>query len=400
MDRKHIVELTALSGVPFTMVLGNSMLIPILPDLQRALDISSLQASLVITLFSVPASLIIPVSGFLSDHFSRKIVIGPSLLLYGLGGLVAGIAALLGGAATYVIILTGRILQGLGAAGTAPIAMALTSDLFQGQKRTKALGVIEAANGFGKVMSPILGAALGLLAWFAPFLFFPVITLAAAAALWFGVKEPQQTKKPQPVGKYLESLTKLFKKKTALLLLSYLAGSLALMTLFGILFFLSEHLEKRYGLEGIVKGLALAIPVLFMSATAYATGFLIKRKAKLMKAVLIAGLAVGSASLAVLPLCNNTYFFFTTISLIGIGTGMVLPILNTIITSSTDAEERGLVTSLYGSVRFLGVAAGPPVFSLLLQSGLKPMGWIPAGVTAATAVLSFFLIKSKDISQG
>ncbi len=400
MDRKHIIELTALSGVPFTMVLGNSMLIPILPDLQRALDISSLQASLVITLFSVPAGLVIPVSGFLSDHFSRKIVIGPSLLLYGFGGLVAGVAALLGSGATYIIILIGRILQGLGAAGTAPIAMALTSDIFQGQKRTKALGVIEAANGFGKVMSPILGAALGLLAWFVPFLFFPIITLAAAAALWFGVKEPKKTKEAQPIEKYLESLKKLFKKKTALLILSYLAGSLTLMTLFGILFFLSEHLEKRYGLERIVKGLALAIPVLFMSATAYATGFLIKRKVKLMKAVIITGLAVGSASLAVLPLCNNTYFFFTTISLIGLGTGMVLPILNTIITSSTDAEERGLVTSLYGSVRFLGVAAGPPVFSLLLQAGLKPMGWIPAGVTAATAVLSFFLIKSKDISQG
>lgn len=72
------------------MVLGNSMLIPVLPAMAGALGLSALHVSLVITLFSVPAGLVIPLAGFLSDRLGRKAVIVPGLLLYGLGGCSPG----------------------------------------------------------------------------------------------------------------------------------------------------------------------------------------------------------------------------------------------------------------------------------------------------------------------
>ncbi|MGQ9532448.1 MAG: MFS transporter, partial [Desulfotomaculales bacterium] len=162
------------------MVLGNSMLIPVLPAMAGALGLSALHVSLVVTLFSVPAGLAIPLAGFLSDRVGRKAVIVPGLLLYGLGGLLAGLAAALHFKETFAAVLTGRILQGIGAAGTAPLAMALAGDLFQGRARSRALGIIEAANGFGKVLSPVLGAALGAWAWFAPFFLFPALCVLAA----------------------------------------------------------------------------------------------------------------------------------------------------------------------------------------------------------------------------
>jgi len=398
MDAKHRLALAALSTVPFAMVLGNSMLIPILPEMQRALDLTPLQASLVITLFSVPAGLTIPFSGFLSDRLGRKRIIIPALLLYGIGGLLAGTAALMEWGGAFTIILIGRILQGIGAAGTAPIAMALTGDIFQGPARSKALGVIEAANGGGKVISPILGSALGLLSWFVPFFTFPVINALSAGAIWLAVREPRGLRQPQGMRDYLRSFVQVFSKKTALLLTSFLAGSLALLTLFGLLFFLSDHLEQRYSLDGILKGLALAVPVLFMAATAYGTGALIKRRALLMKILVVSGIAVTAGALALLPCCKKTLFFFTAVSVIGIGTGLVLPCLNTIITGATDARKRGLVTALYGGVRFLGVAAGPPLFGLLLGFSLEAMAWAAAAACAAAAVLAFFLIRVSDIT--
>ena len=72
MKAKNIITLASLAGVPLIMVLGNSMLIPVLPKMKSALDISQFQVSLVITLFSVPAGLVIPIAGFLSDRISRK----------------------------------------------------------------------------------------------------------------------------------------------------------------------------------------------------------------------------------------------------------------------------------------------------------------------------------------
>jgi ACDE family multidrug resistance protein len=399
MDTRQKVMLAGLSSVPFVMVLGNSMLIPILPDMERALDLTSLQASLVITMFSVPAGLMIPLSGFLSDYFTRRVVIIPALILYGLGGLVAGAAALIDAGPTYALIIAGRILQGIGAAGTAPIAMALTGDIFKGQERGPALGVIEAANGFGKVISPVLGAAVGLIIWFAPFFVFPGLTALSAVAVWLAVKEPKKEKQPQPPGQYFQDILKVFAKKTPLLLSCFLAGALALFVLFGILFFLSEHLEDRFQLSLIIKGLLLAIPVLFMSVTSFITGTVIKRRVTLMKFLTVTGLGLITAALVVMPLSENTYLFFTSISFIGIGVGLILPCLTTLITSSVDVTKRGLITSLYGGVRFFGVAAGPAVFALLMDLGTRPMSWIVAGGAAAAGIVFLIFVRTKLLRQ-
>jgi ACDE family multidrug resistance protein len=399
MDTRHKWALAGLSTVPFVMVLGNSMLIPILPAMARALDLTSLQTSLVITLFSVPAGLTIPLSGLVSDYFGRKLVIIPALVLYGLGGLIAGAAALIDAGPTYAIIIAGRIVQGIGAAGTAPIAMALTGDLFGAGQRSKALGVIEAANGFGKVVSPVLGAAVGLIIWFAPLFVFPGLTALAALAVWLLIKEPQRkTERPAPAT-YFQSIIKIFGEKTALLLSAFLAGSLALFVLFGILFFLSEHLEQRYHLNLIIKGLALAVPVLLMSVTSYVTGLFIRRRLTLMKALIITGLGLMTAALILMPLSENTYLFFTAVSFIGIGVGLMLPPLTTLITSSVDLAKRGLITSLYGGVRFLGVAGGPAAFALLLPLGIRPVSWIVAAAALATAVIVTIYIKTGRLTK-
>ncbi len=168
MKKKMLLPFTILCAVPFIMVLGNSMLIPLLPAMRSEMDLTLFQVGLIITAFSVPAGIVIPIAGYFSDQFGRKVIIAPALIIYGAGGLIAGAAALLM-AEPYIMIMVGRVIQGIGAGGTYQLAMALTGDIFQSNERAKALGILEAANGLGKVVSPIAGAALGLLIWFAPF---------------------------------------------------------------------------------------------------------------------------------------------------------------------------------------------------------------------------------------
>ena len=71
MKRKK-VDLLALASIPLVMTLGNSMLIPVLPMLEEALSITQLQSSLVITIYSIAAIILIPIAGYLSDKFGRK----------------------------------------------------------------------------------------------------------------------------------------------------------------------------------------------------------------------------------------------------------------------------------------------------------------------------------------
>ncbi|GJM69251.1 hypothetical protein HMSSN036_14670 [Paenibacillus macerans] len=154
-SKGRIWEFIAIATIPIVQVFGNSMLVPVLPEMQRQLGISKFQSSLVISIFSLAAALFIPVIGYLSDQFGRKMIIVPALIVYGGAGVLAGFGAIWD---SYGVIIAARAIQGMAAAGTAPIAMALVGDLYKGGTESKALGLIEASNGSGKVLSPIIGS--------------------------------------------------------------------------------------------------------------------------------------------------------------------------------------------------------------------------------------------------
>src|SRR5690625_1371220 len=82
-----------LASIPLIMTLGNSMLIPILPMMEEKLEITKLQSSLIITVYSVVAIFLIPLAGFLSDRYGRKRIIVPALIITGIGGLIAALSS-------------------------------------------------------------------------------------------------------------------------------------------------------------------------------------------------------------------------------------------------------------------------------------------------------------------
>jgi ACDE family multidrug resistance protein len=151
-------------------------------------------------------------------------------------------------------------------------------------------------------------------------------------------------------------------------------------------------LEKDYKIDGVLKGLILAIPLLVMTTTSYITGSKIGKKMKLMKTLIVIGLLLMTASFASLIFFKNLVPFFAVLSVSSIGTGLVLPCINSFITGSVPTDRRGFVTSLYGSVRFLGVAIGPPVFGSLMAWSRSGMFLVTAGLTLVCALLCMFLI--------
>lgn len=372
------MSIVAIGSIPLIMTLGNSMLIPIFPAMKKALNISQMQVSLTITVFSIAAAIFIPVLGYLSDRFSRKMIIVPSLILFGLGGLIAGI----GGAYfphPYTWVIIGRIIQGIGAAGTAPIAMALAGDLFRGGERSRVLGIVESSNGMGKVMSPILGSFLGIIVWYSVFFAFPAICLISLLLTIIFIKEKSFRQKPPPFRKYMHGLLTVFKWEGRWLFITYLAGGTCLFTLFGILFYLSDMLEQKHEIEGVIKGLILAIPLLFMVTTSYITGSKIGKNLEAMKKLMIIGFSFMTLSYGLLSLSEKLVPFLGILALSSVGAGLILPCVNSLITGSVGKERRGFVTSLYGSVRFIGVAVGPPIFARL-------MDWSRPGMFLSIAV--------------
>lgn len=396
------MTIVAISSIPLILVLGNSMIIPILPTMEKQLQITGFQSSLVISAFSISAAIMIPILGYLSDRFTRKAVVIPALILFGSGGLLAGFAsAWFSGA--FLWILIGRIMQGIGAAGTTSMAMALAGDLFKDAEQSKVLGLVEASNGFGKVISPILGSLLALILWYLPFFAFPGFCLISILLIAFFVKEKKKEKSPSTIKEYGKGLLSVFKRDGRWLVVAYLTGATCLFTLFGILFYISDYLEKVHKIDGLWKGLILAIPLLFMTSTSYITGSKIGKKVLLMKRLMILGLLFMTASFASLAFFERLVPFFAILVISSIGTGLALPCINSFITGSVSQEKRGFVTSIYGSVRFLGVAIGPPIYSTLMGWSRTGMFFLTAGLTLFVAFLCMIFIrvgKKKEDKEG
>lgn len=380
-DQVSIWCMVSLASIPLVMTLGNSMLIPVLPLLEDKVGITSFQSSMIITSYSVAAIFLIPVAGYLSDRFGRKMVILPSLVLAMIGGLIAGFASWKMDD-PYMMIIIGRVFQGIGAAGAMPIVMPLVGDLYQDdeEKISSSLGIIETSNTFGKVLSPIIGSVLAAVLWFLPFFSITALSLVSFVLIFIFVKVPKEKDEPVKLKKFLSNTRKIFKVEGKWLYTIFLNGVLVMLILFSMLFFLSENLEKFHDIKGIKKGFVLAIPLLLLCIASFIAGRQIKGNMKTIKRLIIACLIMMSVSVVFVGFTSKKLILLLVVtSLVSIAIGAMLPALDAIITQNIKKELRGTVSSFYSSARFIGVAAGPPIMSLVMKNLLN-VSYIVAGV--------------------
>lgn len=387
----------SLASVPLIMTLGNSMLIPILPIMEEKLEITKLESSYIITVYSIVAILCIPIAGYLSDRYGRKKIIVPALILTGIGGLIAGLASWKMDHA-FSVILIGRILQGIGASGAMPIVLPLVGDMFRREdEASTTLGIIETSNTIGKVLSPILGSALTAIIWFLPFFSIPVFCAVSVLMIIFLIKEKRdQSEEPMPFKKYWGLIQDVFREHKRWLIAIFIIGATLMFILFGFLFYLSSILEDKFHFDGIIKGLLLAIPLLALSIAAYVTGKKIEDRLKLMKWITFIGIVLAGCSVAVISFADHFIYLIIIFLICGTGIGMALPCMDALITESIDKSIRGAITSIYSSMRFIGVAAGPPVIALLMKKDIFWMAAILTVFALGAGILAFRNIDPED----
>jgi ACDE family multidrug resistance protein len=397
MKSKMRMQFAWLCGVPFILVLSNSMIIPALPLIQSALKLTPFQVGLLVTAFSVPAGVFIPIAGYLSDQFGRKTIMVPSLFLFAIGGAMVGIAAWLLDN-PFMWMIAARILQGIGGGGTYQLAMALTGDIFQTSERAKALGLLESANGLGKVISPIIGSLTAAIIWFAPFFVYPLLTIPVAIGVWETVREPFDEDRRQPLRQYVRAVGRAVSRNPLSLAAAYVAGALVLFMLFGVLSYISDVLEDNYGIEGAIKGFVIAIPVLAMAVTSYFSGrWLQKQAGKVCKWASVIGMSLVAGGLVLAAFTDNVYVLMASVSAQGIGSGLALPAINLLITGAAAEEERGMITGLYGTMRFFGAAFGPPIFGALVVTNKILLFVTAAGIVVAAAIFGYTCIKAPKL---
>jgi DHA2 family multidrug resistance protein len=141
----------AVMAATVIQVLDTTIVNVALPHMAGELSASSDQISWVLTSYIVASSIVMPLTGYLSDRLGRR-----RYLVISIGGFVVA-SALCGIATSLTEIVVFRLLQGVFGASLVPLSQAIMVDTYPPHERGKALAIW----GMGVMVAPILGPTIG-----------------------------------------------------------------------------------------------------------------------------------------------------------------------------------------------------------------------------------------------
>ena len=178
MHRSIALQVTLGSSV--MMIMGASLVYPVLPVIVQSLAVPESQIGLVFTAFTLPAVFLAPVTGALTDLRGRRLVLVSGLLTYGVAGLAIALVD------TLPALLALRVVQGFGYGAVMPLVTVLIGDAFpDARQQTTAQGVKVVLDRVTLLVLPVAAGVLGAIAWQWPFVLYGVaIPMALAAVRW------------------------------------------------------------------------------------------------------------------------------------------------------------------------------------------------------------------------
>ncbi|MXR42201.1 MFS transporter, partial [Halobaculum sp. WSA2] len=162
--------------------MGASVVSPVVESLAGPYGVSATEAALLLSAFTAPGIVLIPLSGVLADRYGRKPVLVSGLALFGLAGVALTLTT------DFRTALALRLLQGVGYTGIGPILITATGDLFSGARESAAQGVRFTAVGASLTVFPFLAGLLVGFAWQYPFALYAA-ALPVAAVVWLRFEE-------------------------------------------------------------------------------------------------------------------------------------------------------------------------------------------------------------------
>lgn len=202
--RKRLNEEAAASGgagfgefvalMAFTMslvALSIDAMLPAFPDMVRDLQVSGandIQLSISLLFVGLAAGQLF--YGPLSDSIGRKPAIYMGFLLFIAGSLLSMAAV------SFHLMLFGRLLQGIGAAGPRVVSVALIRDRFHGSEMARVMSFIMTVFILVPIFAPALGQGILLFAgWRA--IYGSFVLLAVITMLWLGLRQAETLAKEQ-----------------------------------------------------------------------------------------------------------------------------------------------------------------------------------------------------------
>ena len=179
-------EFVALMAFSMSMVaLSIDAMLPAFPDMARDLQVSGANdIQLVISLLFTGLAFGQLFYGPLSDSIGRKPAIYLGFVLFILGSLLSMLST------DFHVMLAGRLLQGIGAAGPRTVTVALIRDRFHGSDMARVMSFIMTVFILVPIFAPALGQLILLFAGWRT-IFAAFVLLAVVAMVWLGLRQTE-----------------------------------------------------------------------------------------------------------------------------------------------------------------------------------------------------------------
>ncbi|MFC4275351.1 MFS transporter [Achromobacter aloeverae] len=443
-QRTSILATTIAASFGFGLVQLDVTIVNVaLPTIARTLDTTLAGLQWVVDAYALVFAALLLTGGYLGDRYGAKPCYLAGIAFFALASLACGMAA------SALMLIAGRVLQGVGAALMLPCSLALINHAAQDQprRRAQAIGWWTAAGGIMIAAGPIVGGLLlGVASWRAIFLVnLPVCAVGGLLAL--RVVETRRLPKGHGVdiaGPWLAMLALgavtgamiearplgmaspvvLASAATGILALlafvrhearaaspmlplslfdsrtfrgALLYGAIVNLTYYGAVFVLSVYLQRVLGYTPVTAGLAfLPLTATFLVVNVISGWWVGARgsRAPMIVGALID--ACGFALLALIAAAAAPYWKLAiAFVLIPAGMGLGVPAMTTAVLVSVEQERSGVASAVLNAARQAAGAMGVALFGALagdtpahIVSGLGRSAVIATALLVAAALLA------------
>ncbi|MFA5608052.1 MAG: MFS transporter [Leucobacter sp.] len=371
-------EVWALVAGAFAVALGYGVVAPAIPQFALEFNVSQFAASAIVSAFALMRLVSAPLAGWMISRLGERTTYTTGILIVALS---TGAAAL---AANYPQLL---ILRGAGGVGSAMFSVAATA-LLAKVSPVDSRGRVASLNAAGFLLGGLLGPVFGgIVATFglrAPFVFYFLTLLAAAAVVAVALRSSTLAAAPTNARVEHDALSlrdALRGSHFRSLLLSVFAFGwasfgvrISVIPIFVAVVFDGDAADAAWVLAGYAAGNAALI---------FPSGRWNDKAGR--KPLLVIGLAVLAASYLVFPLSPSMWAAIGIMAVAGAGSALVNPGQQAVLADVLDRRRGGNVVAAYSMMSDLGGVLGPLIAGALLD--LAGFDWAFA-LTAALLLVA------------